>query len=692
MKATETTILKFIGGLDKTFIIPPFQRNYAWLDKQCHELFNDIIQSCNSGKAHYLGNLIYYEGENDGASYTEIVLVDGQQRVTTVLILLCAIRDLIEDDNKKDNINRRYLLNDSEEDMYRIRLKQTAYDSNSFVSLIDRTQATDSNNNVVKNYNLFKKLVNESGLEPEHIYETIPKLEVVEVNLQITNDLESVQKVFEKINSTGKPLEPADLIRNLLLLTHSANEQEKLYNKYWLQIEATLKSENISRFARDFIIMKNFNDVPKEQIYKLFKDYFYSIKVRNEDILDEMCKYSKYYAWIRFENCPDKDINRYIKMLNILKTDDVYPLYMYLLFSMYEGQRNELHRIFGLLTDFLLRYRIVAPSGGSGALRSVVQELLENLVEGTVNSTYDAIYFELSNSATLAGRFPEDNEFKKQLMSNVNISYARVLLLKIEEYETKNIPVEISEVTVEHLMPQTLSAWWKAYLGGEEEAEIIYNEYINSIGNLTPVSQGYNSEMSNKPWNDKRAVLKDVQFTITSEVADKYFEWSKDSIYDRNNSMSDRAIKAVTSPLLRTRSQKTKNIDDYSPGIYTISDTTVPMNGSTPVAIYCGDSIIECTRWRDLLAIICTELIKRDEQRFKKVVEDNIIHKKTSKKNYPQKDPIISMNIEHLVEPMSIQNNVYYCEGCISNIRARVYAKQLLELFGCIEEFSIEIS
>jgi hypothetical protein len=359
---------------------------------------------------------------------------------------------------------------------------------------------------------------------------------------------------------------------------------------------------------------------------------------------------------------------------------------------MYDTQINELRKIFSLLTDFLLRYRVVAPAGGSSSLRAVIQELLENLVGGTIESTMNAIYFELSNSTTLAGRYPDDEEFRKSLMINVNTSYARVLLLKIEEYETQNIPVEIGEVTIEHLMPQNLSDWWKTYLGGASEAEQIYSEYLNCIGNLTPVSRGYNSTMSNKPWNEKLASLKNVQFAITSEIANNYLEWGKADIENRNGSMANRAVLAVKGPLSRTRPIRTKSIEDYSPGKYTMTDTSSPMNSSTPVAIYNRGNAVPCSHWRELLVVLSIELISINEQKFRGIVADNIIHKATSKKNYPNKDPIFSTNIEHLNEPMAIGNSTYHCEGNISSMRARVYAKQLLELFECADDFEIEIT
>ena len=138
MKATETTILKFIGGEDKIFIIPPFQRNYAWTTEECEELFDDILTAVKNNKNHYLGNIIYYEGENDGASFSENILIDGQQRVTTILILLCAIRDVISDEETKRKINRKFLKNEDvdPDDLYRVRLKQTDYDDGCFKKCI----------------------------------------------------------------------------------------------------------------------------------------------------------------------------------------------------------------------------------------------------------------------------------------------------------------------------------------------------------------------------------------------------------------------------------------------------------------------------------------------------------------------------------------------------------------------------
>lgn len=691
MKATETNVLNFIGGFDKVFIIPPFQRNYEWSFEQCDELFIDIINAHKNQKTHYLGNVVYYVGKNNGASYNEYILVDGQQRVTTILLLLCALRDSVLEQSVVESINKRYLINDTSDNRFRIRLKQTAYDSQSFMAIIDRRPVAADENNVTKNYFHFLELIKKSEVSAKDIYETIPKLEVVDVNLQIENDLSAVQTIFEKINSTGKRLMPADLIRNFLLLSKSADEQERLYQDYWVQIENTVKNENISRFSRDYLVMNIFDDVPETKIYKMFKEHFIDTGALHIDILRDMYKYSSYYSWIKFEKCPNQKINKNIKLLNFLKSDDVYPLYMYLIANLYESNITELVKIFGLLSDFMLRYRIVAPAGGGGSLRAVVQQLLEGLNSGIVDLSYDAIYFELSNSSAPSGRFPNDEEFKNSLMESVNTNYARALLLKIEEVERKNIIVPLEQVTIEHLMPQKLNDWWKENLGGEEASAVIHEKYLNCIGNLAPISQGYNSQNSNKSWDIKLKQLKDVQFVITSEIAQNV-EWKEENIKRRNENIADRACRAITSPLERTRKYQSKNANgEFVTGIYPVSDITTPMSGTSLESIVYNNKIIEVSTWKDFFNKICEIANKEDSALFERIVFENKIHKATSSRNYPGKDPIISTDVNKLVGAMKIGDTIFYSEGTISSARARIYAKQLLDIYGLTNCFEISV-
>ena len=201
----------------------------------------------------------------------------------------------------------------------------------------------------------------------------------------------------------------------------------------------------------------------------------------NLEILDEMNRYAKYFAYFIFENCENNKINKLITMLNLLKTDDLMPLYLYIFDKLYINQTKELENILGLLFDFMARYRVCAISAGGGALRTVVNQLLRKFDDG-LSCNYNNIYFELSNSSSPAGRFPDDEEFKKRLKEGINVNYARAILIKTEEFEHCNIPVDISKVTMEHLMPQTFSNWWTQYYGGEEQEKDMGKKYLNCIG------------------------------------------------------------------------------------------------------------------------------------------------------------------------------------------------------------------
>ncbi len=689
MKASDVNILNFISGRNKVFLIPPFQRNYEWTTKHCEELFDDIVVAFRNNKSHYFGNIVYYIGQNSGATFQEFILVDGQQRITTILLLLCALRDLTQDNEILQDIQENYLTNRTSNEKYRIRLKQTAYDADCFISIINGENTTVQNNTVT-NYEYFKKRILESDISIRDLYITLEKLEIVDVNLQIDNDLNKVQTVFEKINSTGKSLEPADLIRNYLLIASNINEQEVLYTEYWLKIERALTNDNISRFAKDYLVYILYEDVRKEYVYKTFKKHFDSVGTQHLKILQELLRLSKYYAWLLFENCPDNKINSIIKYLNCLKTNDLYPLYLYLFDNLYERDNVALQKIMNLLSDFMLRYRIVSPSGGGGALRTVIYDLLEKLNSGEIVLTYDSIMEELSNSATPSGRYPDNDEFKRALMDHVDIPYARVAFLKLEACETRNIPVSLSEVTIEHLLPQTRTPWWEDNLGGEEATNAIYEKYLNCIGNLAPISKGYNSSNSNKPWIEKLINLRSVQFAVTSEIS-QFAEWKEKDLKKRNSDIANRICKAVSGPLKRSRPYQSRSTGNNISGVIALSDLDVSVTGaSIKYLIYDGKVIVVDT-WRDLFLETCKVLESINHTLLVQLATSNEIHKATSSRNFPHKDPVITCDQSKVVDAREICNTSIYVEGCFSAERARFYARQFAEKFDVLDKFSIEL-
>ena len=337
----------------------------------------------------------------------------------------------------------------------------------------------------------------------------------------------------------------------------------------------------------------------------------------------------------------------------------------------------------------MLRYRIVSPSGGGGALRSSIYGLVEKIVGEIITLDYDSILFELSNSPTPASRFPSNDEFKAQLKNSVNIAYARALLYKMELIEKSNIPVKLSKITIEHLMPQTRTKWWIEYLGGEEETERIYNTYLNCIGNLAPISGSYNSKNSNKPWNEKVENLKNVQFVITSSTALNE-TWKEQDIINRNEDISERACREITGPLKREREYESREATtEFETGVYSLSDIVTPMSGTTLENLIYEGKEYNVTKWFELLPMVCEILYDIDSNILNTATIDNTIHKATSKQRYNEKDPILSSVPNYLVTPIKLKNANIYVEGCLSSDRTRYYLKQILDLYGLADRFKI---
>lgn len=696
MKAVDEKIGKFIGNSDTVFIIPPFQRNYSWDEEQCCELFDDILESIKKGTSHYIGNIVYYVGENNRASFSEYILIDGQQRITTILILLCAIRSKLSPEEAK-KVERKYLINEDEPDeKYRVKLKQTENDLKVFEKIINHQELTqeEKNNKLFKNYSYFLERITDFDEDTAlKFYNAIAQLDIVDLNLKIEKDLEAVQKIFEKINSTGKELSPADLIRNYLLISNNANEQQRLYTDYWVKIEGLYNDkEDISEFAKHYLITKRGIWVEGKKMYLTFKLYFNNTNTPKENILIEILKLSKYYNWFLEEKCPDDKINIILKELNVLKSDDMYSLLMILFDKLYENNKDDLRKILDLLCDFMIRYRIVSPSNGSGDIRKTIYTLLSKITNNEIDLNYDNILFELSNSPSPGGRFPDDKDFKEALTKYVNTSYARALLYKLEYKEVKNIEVDIRKVTVEHLMPQTLSDEWKQYLGGDVEATLIYNTYINNIGNLALLSKPLNSENSNAIWDIKKKNIKDSQFVLTNNI-DMECKWDDKAIKNRGNQIIDLSLKHIVGPTERKREFVAIEVNDnYSSGIYNASDINFDVTGRCVKSIIFNNIPYTVKGWYELVGTAIKILNEVDSNKLEEIIKQNKIHKSGHKQAYYfGNDPIICKEKKYLVTPYEVEEANCFVESTLSANRALHYTIELIKLYNLLENFKIEI-
>lgn len=651
----KQNIMELLENSEKVFIIPPFQRNYEWEEIQCKELFEDIKLIANDkNKRHYLGNVVFYINEENDLG-EEYILIDGQQRVTTILIFLCALRDCDENGKLPKNIYRNYLEHGIENSKFKTKLKQTLYDQDAFSALVLK-ESFDKNNKIFRNYDYFKELIKDEELKTPltKLYKALKKIEIASIELvtkqlEAKDDLETVQRIFEKINSTGKPLTKGDLIRNFLLLTKNLQEQEELYKNYWLKIEKRLLSENISIFAKDYLVMKIFEDVNDSEVYKKFKQVFGEDGETKEKILKEMTKYSEYYSWIlepnkllSTQNKKKEIIKKLIEEIKYIGAIDFRSLLMLLLEKMYDEKNIiELEKILKLLRDFLLRYRVVKVSRGGGGLTGVVTDLIKKISTNEIECNYENIYFELSNSKNPSGKFPKDDEFKQALQESVDETYAKLVLSIIEKNEKPNdIPIDVSKITIEHIMPKKLNSSWEKDLGND--AVSIHEKFLKSIGNQVPLSKKWNSSLSNKVFIEKRRKYIEQQFSITREIFD-FEKWGEEELIKRNKDISERACNYIISPLKRSR-----DYDDDE--VITFEDKIEDTKNKKIRAILYNDKEYIIKNWKDLIYKISEILYENIKNKFKTV-------------SAQKKLLIVSVNDkEKLKNAKQIKNSEFYCE------------------------------
>lgn len=481
------------------------------------------------------------------------------------------------------------------------------------------------------------------------LFDSLDRLNLVEIDLEIEDDLEAVQKIFEKINSTGKPLTTGDLIRNFLLLSKDLTEQEDLYKNYWLKIENNILSKNVSVFAKDYLVMKIFEDVKDSEVYKKFKQVFGEDSNTKEKILKDMTKYSEYYSWIlepntllSTQNRKKEVIKKLIEEVNYIGAIDFRALLMLLLEKMYDEKNIiELEKILKLLRDFLLRYRIVKVSRGGGGLTGVVTDLIKKISTNEIECNYENIYFELSNSKNSSGKFPKDDEFKQALQESVDETYAKLVLSIIEENEKPNdIPIDVSKITIEHIMPKKLDSYWKKDLGND--AVSIHEKFLKSIGNQVPLSKKWNSSLSNKVFIEKRRKYIEQQFSITKEIFD-FEKWGEEELIKRNKDISERACNYIISPLKRSR-----DYDDDE--VITFEDKIEDTKNKKIRAILYNDKEYIIKNWKDLIYKISEILYENIKNKFKTV-------------SAQKKLLIVSVNDkEKLKNAKQIKNSEFYCE------------------------------
>lgn len=545
----------FIEKNLKQYSIPVYQRNYEWSAEQCEKLFEDIIQAHKLDRYHFTGSVVYshLKTENKIDYY---VIIDGQQRLTTIYILLKALIDVAESDREKEilesvlfNVDKfkQYNIDESS----KLKLKPIKSDNNQLMYLMsNQVDKMDKSSGIYKNYETFCRLIRDEikgdeSINVEKIYDGIEHLSCAVIKLE-EEEKGKEQEIFERINSTGVPLNLADKIRNFVLMTDV--DQDRLYEEYWLVMEQMLGNEHLSDFFLDYLNFKLDGFTREKEAYDNFKILFKEGKYTNEKILSELLHYANQYNL--FVNCTDKlgaEIKKALTGLKNLKQTTVY-LFLFNVFDDFENEiidREELADILNLLLNYSIR-RLVCEVG-SNSLRGLYKTLYSRVFNRVENKEhyYDAIVSFLS-SLTSKDALPTEESFVLALKEK-NLYTKKVLckyLLVAIENQGKET-VKIDNLSIEHIMPQNknLSKMWQTMLG--DNWEQVHDRYLHTLGNLTLT--GYNSELGDKPFEVKKNLLKNPEnpthiTNLYLDVLDKDV-WNEKEIKNRANRLAGVILK-----------------------------------------------------------------------------------------------------------------------------------------------------
>ena len=582
MRAHDSFLSKLLKLGETEFYIPVFQRNYDWDTDNCQQLFSDLETIALTHREHFIGNIVYVS--TGTATEANFNIIDGQQRITSVMLFMKAVHDLTSDTKLQKQIRNGYLLNTDDEDDLKVKLKQVESDHTVYEKLIlhkefreeDFTPA-EKESNIYKNYQFFRERISESPVPLTELYNALSLLEIIDVLLTT----EDPQEVFESMNSTGKSLTNTDLLRNYLLMALPYKTQERLYNNYWGKIQKNVGSKMLEQYMVHYLIMKRKSDsvnlrhrsakINKNNLYDCYKQYFTPDDKKGngtEELLSDMYRYSSVYRKIVNNQSIHTELDKAIyELIYELNADQAAIFLLYLL------DYQEQH---GITDDEMLQ-----------AVRACISYVFRlRMFKGSVSSQFFALaiqYFERSEEslplvdrvwkALTSGqgsyRFPRDREFQSALETkDIYLEFKppliRYILYKFERSRSKEI-VEPENTTIEHILPQD-NKLWRDHLASIGDSA--YPDYIHKIGNLTLTK--LNSEMSNNPFAQKKAIYKNSNYAITREIAQSS-DWSSTEIRSRCSKMATEAVSIWRLPEIynqEAESDSVFNMDDETEALF----------------------------------------------------------------------------------------------------------------------------
>lgn len=559
LKGSECRLIEYMDGSKKRFIIPVYQRNYDWKTENCKQLYDDLVKVVkNHRNSHFFGSLVSVY-ESSGRN-TEFLVIDGQQRLTTVSLLLLAMYNLIskrlvvvEEKTLANQIYEDFLVDKYQPEETRIKLKPVKNDREAFDKLFNSEDEYIRDSNLTTNYNYFYDRIKKQEVTVDELFDAICKLEII--NITLSND-DNPQLIFESLNSTGLDLSEGDKIRNFILMGLSANAQNDYYEKYWNKIEICTKYD-VSSFIRDYLSIKQQAIPSQKKVYINFKEFVEYTKIETEELLKDMLAYAKRYQVLLNGNSVDKILNACIYRLNRLETTVTRPFFLEVLRLFDENKLNidNVSDIFITTENYLFRRNICDLP--TNALNKIFLMLHREIIryDGTDNDYVSKFKYTLLSKKDRA-RFPNDDEFARDFTErqiySMNSKNKIYILERIENFgtvEDKDIYGHCDDGTysIEHIMPQHLTPLWQKELG--ENYELIHEEWLHRIANLTLTA--YNSKYSNSSFVEKKNMQNgflDSGIRMNTYIAQKD-KWTLAELKDRSDYLKDKALQIWSAPI-----------------------------------------------------------------------------------------------------------------------------------------------
>lgn len=676
MQGSDSFLLELLSASRRRFIIPVYQRNYDWKKANCEQLYNDLIDVAINGKqTHFFGSIVSY-----ALSREEIVLIDGQQRITTVSLILIAIVNAIksgavtpDDPVLGEQILEDYIVDKHHKTERKVRLKPFRDDCEAFDNLIYKSEDEYiADSKVTLNYRYFyDRIVNEKAVSVDDLYEAINKLQIIDIQLEPKRG-DDPQLIFESLNSTGLDLTESDKIRNFVLMGLSPEVQERFYDSYWNKIEK-LSLKELDSFIRHYLTVVT-GVIPNiRNIYAAFKQY---AKQRDdiESVLQDMLRYAQAYNKILTCTVGSACANTTVKHLNLLEVTVAHPFLMAYLVYAEENHlpMEETETVLGLIENMIFRRFICElPANVLNKIFAILHKQVIKQKRDT--DTYSSVLIYILLNRRAAVLFPNNEDFISNF-STKNIYAMRsrskqYLFERLENGNSKEVNdivgyLENNTYSIEHIMPQTLTPAWREALG--ENYAAIHEQWLHTIANLTLT--GYNSNYSNRPFAEKKTM--DHGFLKSglrlNQYIAQYDQWTEKELKERCEHLMTVALEIWPCP---TTTFVPEQKEDE---VLTLAEDNAVFTNRDIMYFVFQEEKHTVTNWTDMMWQVAEILYS---------INPAILYQEASnKKNVWFSTTQASNNYRKLAEKL------YYCPGSSSTWNKMAILKNLFRLYQFDED------